>query len=209
MSLREEMSCRAAFGFCRAASRMGASGKFFRKYVASRAATNEERSFHQLNRRLIEGRFPGGQMLQPYFIEVPLKGSRNPREIVWEMIPIILPMDVLTLMQLFGKLGDTLHGPNVQEYNARFWDNAIRMGWGQAPHPISSLEPEDRAQACPILWFADDVKSYKGSGADVCFCVWSWGCPGARGPTRRCRHYVMQLPTWRMLPETNTVCAAV
>ena len=60
----------------------------------------------------------------------------------------------------------------------------------------------------PIHWFLDGTKVFNSAGMDQCFLLVSWSGCGAKGVSRKVKHFAMQVPEWRYLnDETNAELA--
>ena len=128
------------------AMKVGARGRFLTKFLAKQHLANCERDAHRAVEHMVRTSiFPGKdtkQLMQVYWIRLPLK-CVDPRmgklgSEVTELVPAILPWDVLAVLHKRGVLENTLAGSQGKDFNSQLWQDGMDLGWGRE-HPIENV----------------------------------------------------------------------
>ena len=194
------------------ATRIGARGKFLQRYMARQSLGGAEKMIHKANRARIKKAFPDMEsLLVPYMVKLPLKVC-NVRygklgETIEEEIPCILPWDVVAIWQKKGDhcVDKTLCGSTgaaATRYRKDYWNNAKALQWHKQ-HPISGVPEESWDTIYANHWFLDETKTFNSYGQDACFLIVSWSGTGAKGVSRKVKHFMRQVPSWRIVERTN------
>ena len=136
--------------------------------------------------------------IQTYFIYVPLRDANTGLETEWEWLPVLLPWEMVFLLNTHGELPSLIGDASPCLY----WQEFLKQT-DTAAHPIHACS--DTTDVIPVHWHVDGVEVTKSSGGPTSNYVFSWSSALVTGPSLKTKFLLTHVPSWRTLPLTNDI----